>query len=439
MISRCLTIHEMEDFGRRSMRHFSSTKGFLFAEGLASHIESCYLTTGASSTIDGVKLINIEQLRSEGLDSFDLIVITREFVFPELFELVPEMLELMIDENRKVIIAHKGDSFGWIKNKELRRVFSEKTGGMVFNEIGKMFDIICAQTIPLSELSKSGLPEKVNEQIKDKIFISRMGVPERAPYSGREKDSINIFKNKNDYCVDYWFDLKNGLALNPLCFIEKHISRTSEDHKKYLKEKTKIVYMGRIKMDGGRIFNLMKEIMLILGDDFELHLFPGSFFLPDVPISRFSSKFPVNVQLIRDRHFAECSNVIVHFPFESRDKDDVLASMDVGLDFSQARPEDSISRMGNAKLLEYCYYGLKTVTEKNVYNSAISVESGGGVALPGVATAEEYADAIRRVCERSLDWKRVSKYTFSNHGWITITKEFLENANIKFLQRNGEK
>ena len=89
MISRCLTIHEMEDFGRRSMRHFSSTKGFLFAEGLASHIESCYLTTGASSTIDGVKLINIEQLRSEGLDSFDLIVITREFVFPELFELVP--------------------------------------------------------------------------------------------------------------------------------------------------------------------------------------------------------------------------------------------------------------------------------------------------------------------------------------------------------------
>ena len=62
MIRRCLTIHEMEDFGRRSMRHFSSTKGFLFAEGLASHIESCYLTTGASSTIDGVRVRFSNQL-----------------------------------------------------------------------------------------------------------------------------------------------------------------------------------------------------------------------------------------------------------------------------------------------------------------------------------------------------------------------------------------
>jgi len=283
-----------------------------------------------------------------------------------------------------------------------------------------------------------GLPKEVNDSIEDKIFISRMGVPERPPYSGRDKNDIQLFKNKDDYCVDYWFDLKGGLAFRPLCFTEKHISRTSEDYSRFMEEKTKIVYTGRVKMDGGNIFHLMRDIMLILGDDFELHLFPGSFYLPEVPISVFSSKFPVNVQLIRDRHFAECTNVIVHYPFESRDKDDVFASMDIGLDFSQARPNDTVSYMGNAKLLEYCYYGLKSVTEKNVYNSDIALESGGGIALPGIATAEDYADAIRTANERKLDWKRVSKYTFNNHGWKKITKEFLENANIKFLERGIE-
>ena len=46
VISRCLTIHEIEDFGRTAMRHFSSTKGFLFAEG------SCLNSSDCSSNIE---------------------------------------------------------------------------------------------------------------------------------------------------------------------------------------------------------------------------------------------------------------------------------------------------------------------------------------------------------------------------------------------------
>ena len=430
MIARCLTIHELEDFGRTAMRHFSSTKGFLFAEGMADHIESCYLTTGTSSTIDGVKLINLEQLRNEGLSSFDLIVITREFVFPQLFEKLPEILDLMLDENRKTVIAHKGDSFGWIKNNDFRRSFSEKTGGKTaFREIGKMFDIICAQTDLLADASMGGLNEEVRELIRDKIFISRMGVPQKLPYSGRDKDSIQIFENKEGYCVDYWFDLKPGFALTPLCFTEKHRTRTNEDYETYLAEKTKIIYSGRIKIDNGRILYLMRDIMLLLGDDFELHIFPGSFFLPGVPINRFSSKFPVNIQLIRDRHFAECSNVIVHYPFESRDKEEGMGSMDIGLDFSQARPENETSRMGNAKLLEYCYYGLKTVTEKNVYNSSISTSTGAGIAIQDIGTAEKFAVTIEKLAKMKTEWKGISSHTYKNHGWIQICSEFLENAN----------
>ena len=439
MINRCLVIHEIDDFGGDSMRHFSSTKGFLFAEGMSKHVDCFYLTTGSSSTIDGVRLLNIEQIRREGIESFDLIVITREFVFPELFDSLPEILELMLDGDRKAIIAHKGDSFGWIKNNGFRKSFSDKTGKIVFSEIGKMFDIICSQTEQLAQRSKSSLPKDVCEKIEDSLFISRMGVPERIPYSGRDKDKIQKFPSKEDYCVDYWFDLKAGLALRPLCFTEKHVSRTLADYSKFNEEKTKIIYSGRIKMDQAKIFYLMKDIMLELGDEFELHIFPGSFMLPGVPVKVFSSKFPVNVQLIRDRHFAECPNVIVHYPFDSKMKEDVFASMDIGLDFSQARPADETSIMGNAKLLEYCYYGLKSVTERNVHNSDLSVESGGGIALKGIASAKDYADAIKKLKKRKIDWRRVSKYTYSNHGWDKITSEFLDEARKRFAEKNGIK
>jgi hypothetical protein len=93
--------------------------------------------------------------------------------------------------------------------------------------------------------------------------------------------------------------------------------------------------------------------------------------------------------------------------------------------------------MGNAKLLEYCYYGLKTVTEKNVYNSSIAIESGGGIALPGIASAAEYVEAIRKISKRKIDWRRVSKYTYNNHGWKKISSEFLGNANNVYNAKNG--
>ena len=35
--------------------------------------------------------------------------------------------------------------------------------------------------------------------------------------------------------------------------------------------------MGRIKTDNGKIIYMIKNIMEKLGDDYELHIFPGSF------------------------------------------------------------------------------------------------------------------------------------------------------------------
>lgn len=437
MIERCLLIHEVEDFAKVAKRHYSSTKGFLFAQGISNNIESFYLTTGESEIADGVNLISIEEIKNHGFEYFDLIIITREMVFSKLDETFPNLFEFMMDSDRKNIICHKGDSFGWIKDKKFRKSFTDRTGKMLFKEVSKMFDIVCAQTQPLADLSNKGLPEKVTESIRSNIFISRMGVPDSNPYKNRDKNDIQIYDNDHKYCVDYWMHLKEGRALKPLCFTEKHISFSKANLEKYQSKKIKIIYMGRIKIDDGNILYLMKDIMMELGPDYELHIYPGRFVLPDVPISVLSPKFPINIQMIRDRHFAECTNVILHYPFDAKNKADILGSMDLGLDFSQARPKNEISFMGNAKLLEYCYYGLKVITEKNVYNSNIVLNSGSGIALEGIANSEDYVKGIKKITLSKTNWNAVSSYVRNNHGWNIISLELLQHAQEKYSLKNN--
>ena len=112
MIERCLIIHEFEDFSNVSKLHFSSTKGFFVAQSLSKYVDVSYLTTGESEVNGFVKLKNLDELRKSDLESFDLIILTREHVFPTLISKFPEMMALMRNKNRKTIILHKGDSFG---------------------------------------------------------------------------------------------------------------------------------------------------------------------------------------------------------------------------------------------------------------------------------------------------------------------------------------
>ena len=439
MIERSLVIHEFEDFvnSAGNHKHFSSTKGFQFAIGLSKHIDVFYLTTGESVVVDGVNLISIEDILDEGIDSFDLLIITREHIFPQLFEYLPSALELMQNEERKTVILHKGDSFGWIKNKDFRKTYyaANNQQSTVFADIGRLFDVICAQTESLAEFSFQYLPEKIHQVVREKIFISRMGVPEVPPYQGRDKESIDLYSDKNSFCVDNWTVLKSGSALSPLCFTNIHLSHTSANIDKFNENKTRLLYMGRMKTDNGKTIDLMKEIMLELGPEYELHIFPGRYRLPRVPVSVFSPKSPINIQLLRDCHFAECENVIVHYPFDSLAKDEVLGSMDIGIDFSQARPLDSISIQGNAKILEYCYYGLKVVTESNVQNSNLIIESGSGLILDGLPEPAEFAEAIIETTNIDVDWKDISQYTIEQHSWRIIAGELLEHCNKIYMER----
>lgn len=64
--------------------------------------------------------------------------------------------------------------------------------------------------------------------------------------------------------------------------------------------------MGRIKTDSGRIIYVMKDIIDKLGDDYELHIFPGSFLLYDLEthkINKCSANNSNHLELLRDTVF----------------------------------------------------------------------------------------------------------------------------------------
>ena len=62
-------------------------------------------------------------------------------------------MALMRNKNRKTIILHKGDSFGWIKQKEFRNSYYNLAKKTVFKDISMLFDVICAQTEELANTS----------------------------------------------------------------------------------------------------------------------------------------------------------------------------------------------------------------------------------------------------------------------------------------------
>ena len=105
-------------------------------------------------------------------------------------------MALMRNKNRKTIILHKGDSFGWIKQKEFRNSYYNLAKKTVFKDISMLFDVICAQTEELANTSFSQLPKEVCEKIQSKIFISRMGVPNEAPNLAKPNSKMDFLQIK---------------------------------------------------------------------------------------------------------------------------------------------------------------------------------------------------------------------------------------------------
>lgn len=425
-MNKILVISEIVDYISQKKTHFSLTKGFEFSKGLTK-LESTvyYLTTGKDEIIENVNLININNINKNFMDTIKYIIFIRETNLIEIMEKNNILKNILFNKQDKKI-AIKGDSIEWLLNKDYHKYF-EKNNKNFIDFVINCFDMICCQT---NELKEEGLArlkktydDKIIDKIRNKIFISRMGIPKENPL---DKSINNPYTINHEYCVTSASGLKDGKALHPLYFIDPYLPYGTKKIENYNKKKYIIIYTGRIKIDNGKILYIMRDMMKKLGDEYELHIFPGRFNIPSLDVSVLSPKNGGNLQLLRDIVFHDSDNVIIHSPYDDSDKTKYLQYADIAIDFSQARPINSISKQGNAKLLEYCYYGIKVVCEKNINNSYIVKNGENGILLENMPSSDDFASAIKNISKLNYDRNKTINYIVNNHNWEIISKELFE-------------
>lgn len=426
---KILVINDIADYHKQIKQHFSLTKGYYFAKGL-SKINSnqvYFFTTGNTSNDEKLTFINDKELTESFLLSINLILLIRENNFLEILEKYPLIKSWIFNEARdnNHKLAIKSDSLSWVYSAFYLKTFRNKYKMNWVEFVAKFFDILFVQTNEYKIYSTNVIEERfgkpVANVIQKKVFVSRMGVPNQLPFDFSIKDPYSI---NHDYCLDNYYKLKPNLALHSFPFTFKNRPHNTLNLEDYDKPKIKIIYMGRIKVDKGKILYLMRDIMKKLGDDYELHLFPGRFELPDCPIKVLSSKYMDNLQSLRDAIFYNSPNVIIHVPFSNEDKTKWVQYADIGIDFCSSRPINKRSEAGHAKILEFCYYGLKVVCEKNICNSHLVENANNGILLKGVATADNYVQAIKEISKKSINQEEVSKKIIDDSNWDKITSEF---------------
>lgn len=417
-------INDLNDILAKRITHFSLDKGLYLGYGLAENNCTVYfLTLGKSIQEKKINFVNINDANTDFLNDMDLIIIVREALVPNLLENYNVLKEFILKEKKKPKILIKSDSIQWIIDKKFRKYISEQfkvkpITKYIIDWVCKHIDYICVQT---EEFKKDALSNRVPE---NKLIVLNMAV-------SQEKINYEELKNpytiNHEYCTTNYKELKNDLALLPLYYCNNR-----EEIKEFNKEKKIIVYTGRIKTDQGKILFLMKEIMNKL-DDYELHIFPGSFILPNIEQKTFmkcSASNSFHLNLLREKIFYDSKNIIIHYPYEHKNMHKYLYYAYCGIDFSDIRPkQDEICKAGHAKILEYCLMGLPVVCEEKINNIFLINNGKNGIILPYMASVDEYVEAIKKIGETEIDREYCRNITYQNENCIKRAKELLDLIN----------
>ncbi len=436
-----LVISELVDYFNTTKRHYSLTKGFYLAEGFSKLLNCYYLTTGQSEKYGNINLINLECINNDFLKEIDIVLFIREMNLIQIIDSNKFLKNMLFNKNRNQIICIKGDTFSFLyakKYKFYKEEFTKKYNLKFMDFCKDAFDVICCQTKEYKDIALNHIKvryPKYYEFIKSKIFISRMGIPNVYPLDFNIKNPYDINHN---YCCNTFNDLGKDKALHPICYTDRCSKFNSTKSRiNYNVPKIKIIYMGRIKTDGGKILFLMRDIMKKLGEKYELHIFPGRFVIPNCSVSVFSPKFPSNLEILRDSIFCTCNNVIIHYPYDDNDKTKYVQYADIGIDFSSTRPKNKKTTAGNTKLLEYCYYGLKVVTEENVNNFHLVQAGKNGILLHGIASVDDYVTAIKKLKNTKIDRNYTINTTIKNNSWDIIAKELYDKFEKIYLLKTN--
>ena len=433
---KILVINDIADYHKQIKQHFSLTKGYYFSKGLSKidNNQVYFLTTGPTTKEDNLTFINHEEITKDFLNDLNLLLLIRENNFIDIIDKYNDIKNWIFNDKRtdNQKLAIKSDSLSWVYSAAYLKQFRLKYKQNWVEFVAKYFDILFVQTEEFKTFSIRIIKQRFGGNLalvlQKKIFISRMGVPNQLPLN----DNLgNPYTINHDYCLDNYYKLKPNYALHPLCYTLKNRAHSNKKIEEYDKPKIKLIYMGRIKVDKGKILYLMRDIMLKLGSDYELHIFPGRFELPNIDVKVWSPKYMDNLQTLRDYIFGSCDNVIIHVPFDNNTKTKWVQYADIGIDFASSRPENRRSYAGHAKVLEYCYYGLKVVCERNICNSHLVANAKNGLLLAGIADVDTYVEAIKKVAEMKINQKQSSQITIDDSNWDKISLEFNQ-----FLHKN---
>jgi glycosyltransferase involved in cell wall biosynthesis len=417
-----LVINDFNDINDARIRHFSLDKGHYMAKSLSKLGNQVYfLTTKENYVRNGINYIFIDNVTAEFVNSMDYVMIVREPLIIDIVKKIPSIKENIglpsgTRKSPKYIV--KSDSPLWFLSKNFVESVTQVFGLGGKNNINQWvidhIDYICAQNDDYAKLvSKYNLPSRM-------ILVSNMSVVNELTNLDELDNPYDI---NHSYCVNNPSNLSDGKALWPRYYVDNPHKRNENNVTKYI-----VVYTGRIKTDSGKIFFNMRNIMNILGEKYELHIFPGSFVIPSEngSATTHSSKNSNSLEKIRDSIFNESKNIIVHYPYEHENKYRYLHYADCGIDFSDTRPKKTKPLAGHAKILEYCESGLPVVCEDNIHNLFLLKNGKNGIILPYMASDEEYANAIEKIVNLQIDRKYCRDVTIKNENWDKRTAELLD-------------
>jgi len=422
---KILVINDINDINKLQITHFSLDKGHYIAKSFSKIGHDVYfLTTNDNYEENGINYICIDNITDEFIQNINLILISREALFVQIITIVPAIKKIIsIDKNsRNIKFIVKSDSPLWYHGKETRQGIHKLFDiGASTKSIHKWIishvDFICAQNNDFAKIAID------NHIPNSSIILSDMGIPNREIDYDKLQNPYDI---NHSYCVKKTSHMENGKAYWP-CYYLDNPNKIQDFNKK----KSIIVYTGRIKVNGGKIFFNMRNILDKLGNDYELHIFPGSFYIPfGNETLNCSARNGIHLEILRDTIFKNSQNIIIHYPYEHEDKYRYLHFADCGIDFSDVRPKNIKACAGHAKILEYCEVGLPIVCEENINNINLIKNGKNGIILPYLASDDEYADAIKKIIhDAKIDRSYCRKVTVENENWDNKAQELLKQIN----------
>lgn len=415
-------INDFVDINDIPIRHFSLDKGYFIAKSLVKlgHIVY-FLTTKPGYVKDEIKFIHPSDITQQFVLDIDYIIIVREPLFVDILRYLPN-IKIALDIPKQVRIKPKfivkSDSPTWFTSKlfikQMASIYGHKKRTALKKWIISHVDFICAQNELFANYAyQNGIPKK-------SLIITNMSIENK-------QIDFSLLSNPYDinhtYCVASAASLIDGKALWPQYYVKNPSEKQVTNTKKYI-----IVYTGRIKTDSGKILYNMRNIMNILGDMFELHIFPGSFYIPNSTGHIIcSAKNSKALELLRDTIFPDSKNVFIHYPYLHKNKYAYLNYADCGIDFSDARPTQNIPFAGHAKILEYCEMGLPVVCEETIQNLFLIKNGKNGIILPYMASDNDYAEAIKSIVSMQIDRQYCRNITLHNENWDTRVKNLLDD------------